>query len=83
MTTGSVRLVVPLDALLDSVSDLSLEHKRRLWEMLEQQIAQAEEEMWEQDPASQAQIREARDAYASGDYLTIDEYAANTDVKPQ
>jgi hypothetical protein len=43
---------------------------------LDEQIAQAEEEAWEQDPTVQAEIREARAAYQAGDYVTIDEYIA-------
>ncbi len=39
-------------------------------------MADAEEEMWDEDPAVQAEIREARDAYQAGDYVTIDEYIA-------
>ncbi len=35
-----------------------------------------EEELLEQDPLIQAQIREAREAYSSGDYLAIEEYLA-------
>jgi len=48
----------------------------RLWELLEEQLAQAEEEAWEQDPTVQAEIREARAAYQAGDCVTIDEYIA-------
>lgn len=47
--------------------------KHRLWELLYEQVAQAEEELWEQDPGFQAEIREARAAYEAGDYVTIDE----------
>jgi hypothetical protein len=39
-------------------------------------MAQAEEELWERDPAVQAEIQEARSAYQAGDYVTIDEYIA-------
>jgi hypothetical protein len=53
-----------------------MEFEIRLWELLEEQIAQAEEEAWEQDPTVQAEIREARAAYRSGDYVIIDEYIA-------
>lgn len=76
MAQDTVKLVIPFESLVESVVGLSLEDKRRLWELLEEQIAQTEEEAWEQDPTAQAEIQEARDAYQAGDYVTIDEYAA-------
>lgn len=71
----TVRLVIPFEALLQSVKELGIKEKWLLWQWLDEQIAQAEEEVWEQDPVVQAEIREARMAYAAGDYVTIDEYA--------
>ena len=50
--------------------------KRRLSELLNEQIAQSEERAWERDPTVRAEIREARAAYQTGDYMTIDEYVA-------
>jgi hypothetical protein len=76
MAQESVRLLIPFESLVDSVARLSLRDKLRLWELLDEQIAQAEEEAWEQDPTVQAEIREARAAYQAGDYVTIDEYIA-------
>jgi hypothetical protein len=76
MTQETVKLWIPFEALLDSVRELGLKDKRRLWELLDEQMAQAEEEMWEQEQAVQAEIQEARAAYQAGDYVTIDEYIA-------
>ncbi len=76
MAQETVRLLIPFEALADSVAELTLEDKRRLWELLDEQMAQAEEEMWERDPTVQAEIREARAAYQAGDYVTMDEYIA-------
>jgi hypothetical protein len=36
-----------------------------------EQMAQAEEEEWGQEPTVQAEIREARAAYQAGDYVTM------------
>jgi hypothetical protein len=44
--------------------------------LLESELAHLEEETWEQDPTVRAEIQEARAAYDTGDYLTIDEYIA-------
>jgi hypothetical protein len=76
MAQEGVRLLIPFELLVDSVAELSLRDKFRLWELLDEQIAQAEEEAWEQDPTVQAEIRKARAAYQAGDYVTIDEYVA-------
>ena len=76
MAQATVKLLIPFEALVESVRELSLKDKLRLWELLDKQIAQAEEDAWEQDPAVQAEIREARAAYLVGDCLAIDEYAA-------
>ncbi len=55
---------------------MSAADKRRLWESLDQEMAEVEEDAWEQDPTTQAEIQEARVAYQSGDYATIDDYIA-------
>lgn len=74
MAQETVKLWIPFEALADSMRELSLKDKRRLWELLDDQMAQAEEEVWERDQAVQAEIQEARAAYQAGDYVTIDEY---------
>ncbi len=81
MTQETVKLWIPFEALVDSVRELSLKDKRRLWELLDEQMAQAEEEMWERGQAVQAEIQEARVAYQAGDYVTIDEYIAQRHEK--
>jgi len=65
-----------LGAVLDSVSRLGFEEKRRVWQTLDREIGRAEEERWENDPSVQAEIRAARAAYADGDYVTLGEYLA-------
>lgn len=76
MEHETVKLSIPFESLVDSITELSLRDKLRLWELLDAQLAQAEEELWEQDPTFQAEIQEARAAYQAGDYVTIDEYIA-------
>jgi hypothetical protein len=81
MTQERVRLLIPFEALVDSIAHLNLRDKLKLWELLNEQLAQAEEEVWEQDPKIRAEIREARSAYEAGDYVTIDEYIAQRRAK--
>ncbi len=73
---GTVSLSIPFESLAEAIKDLSLDEKYRLWELLEEQIAQIEEKKLEQDPSVQAEIRAAHEEYRSGDYETIDEYVA-------
>ena len=73
---NTVNLSIPFESLVKSIKDLSFDEKYSLWELLEEQIAQAEEEMLERDPSVQAEIQAAREEYQSGDYETIDEYVA-------
>lgn len=74
MTQENVHLMIPFQVIVEFIEGLSLKDKRRLWALLDEEIAQAEEAAWEQDPAFQAEIQEARTAYQTGDYVTIDEY---------
>ncbi|MGH2592012.1 MAG: hypothetical protein ACRDGG_00700 [Anaerolineae bacterium] len=81
MAQETVKLLIPFESLVDSVADLSLKDKHRLWVVLNEQLAQAEEDVWEQDPAFRAEIQEARVAYEAGDYMTIDEYIVRRQKK--
>jgi hypothetical protein len=74
MAQKAVKLLVPFESLVRAIAELRLEEKRKLWELLDEQIGQAEEDEWERDPKIQTEIQEARTAYESGDYVTIDEY---------
>ena len=47
MTQTTVKLQIPLAALVEALSLLEIEEKRKLWHLLEEQIAQAEEEIEE------------------------------------
>jgi hypothetical protein len=74
MPESTVKIKIPMESLLESISKLNLKEKLRLWGILEQQIAQADEDLLEQDPKVRAAIQAAREDYRAGDYLTIDEY---------
>ncbi|MBE7474777.1 MAG: hypothetical protein DPW09_30435 [Anaerolineae bacterium] len=76
MTQENVQVMIPFQVLVDFVSGLDLKDKRRLWELLDEELAQMEERLWEQDSTIQTEIQEARAAYQAGDFITIDEYIA-------
>jgi hypothetical protein len=71
MPQENVQVMIPFQVLVDFVSGLNLKDKHRLWELLDEELAQAEETLWEQNPTFQAEIQEARTAYQAGDYVTI------------
>jgi len=81
MPQTAVRLSIPFESLVKSVRELGLKEKRLLWELLDEQMAQIEEDLWERDSAVRSEIQEARAAYQAGDYVTIDEYIAQRQGK--
>ena len=74
MTQESVELLIPFESLVKSITKLHMKDKFRLLELLDEQMAHAEEKTWKEDPIVQAEIQKARNAYQVGDYMTIDEY---------
>lgn len=70
----SVKLTIPFESFLEAVRSFSLDEKEQLLQLLEEQIAQVEEELLQQNPVVQAEIRQARVEYERGDYLTLRDY---------
>lgn len=81
MTQETVRLQIPFESLVDAIASLGIKEKRRLWQLLDEEISQVEEDLLEEDPTVQAEIQEARIAYQTGNYQTIDEYITNRSRK--
>ncbi|GEM_PF-812482 len=73
----SVELQIPFTSLLDAITSLALEDKLKLPGLLEAQIADAEDDLLEQDPTVLAEVEEARRAYRAGEYQTIQDYIAD------
>jgi hypothetical protein len=72
-----VKLQLSMEALAEVISSLNLEEKRQLQEIIDQQIFEAEEALYEDDAQTQAEIQAVRAEYAVGEYMTMDEYLAN------
>ncbi len=81
MTPINIQISIPFDSLIESVKNLNIREKRQLWEMIEEQLSQSEEEQLEGDPLISKQISDAREAYKSGDYQTLDDYMAQRKEK--
>jgi hypothetical protein len=43
MTIETVRLQIPFESLVNAIASLGLEEKRKLWQVLDEQIAEAED----------------------------------------
>lgn len=72
-----VKLQLSLEMLAEAISSLDLTEKRQLQELIEQQIFEAEEALYEDDAQTQAEIQAVRAEYKDGESITIDEYLAN------
>lgn len=72
-----VKLQLSLETLAESISSLDLTEKRQLQELIEQQIFEAEEALYEDDAETLAEIQAVRAEYRDGESVTIDEYLAN------
>lgn len=72
MATGSVKIEIPFDALVTAISGLSVEEKHRLMDVLDEQLAEVEDE----DPAVRAAMAEALAEYEAGEYIALDDYLA-------
>ena len=77
MMPDSVELQIPFTSLMDAITSLGLEEKLKLLGLLEAQIADAEEDLLEQDPTVLAEVAEARRAYRAGEYQTLQAYIAD------
>jgi len=77
MMPDSVELEIPFTSLMDAITSLGLEEKLTLLGLLEAQIADAEDDLLEQDPMVLAEVAEARRAYRAGEYQTLQNYIAD------
>ncbi len=65
-----------LHAAIESVNALNLEEKHQLWLILDEAIAQAEEQDWLEEDETVAEIQQVREEYSKGEYITFDQYLA-------
>lgn len=72
-----VKLQLSLETLAEAISSLDLTEKRQLQELIEQQIFEAEEALYEDDAETLAEIEAVRAEYNDGESVTINEYLAN------
>jgi hypothetical protein len=68
MAQENVELLIPFESLINCIEKLSMQEKIRLWELLDEEISQVEEDILEQDP-----IRVAR-GFLKGSRFTSERY---------
>ena len=74
MTT--VNLQIPIESLITAIDALELEDQQKLLEILEQKIFEAEEDNYEEDAETAAEIEAVQAEYEAGEYVTFDNYLA-------
>jgi hypothetical protein len=68
-----INISIPFDSLIQTIKSLDLPEQKKLLEILENQIFNAEEN-WENNPEIIAEVISAKEAYQNGDYLTLEEF---------
>ncbi len=63
-----------LHTAIESVSALSLEEKHQLWLILDEAIAQAEEQDWLEDNETAVEVQQVREEYRKDEYITFHQY---------
>ena len=65
-----MKVDIPFPSLLEAISSLETAEKHQLWELLEAELFADEED----SPEDIAEIQAAHNDYATGNYITFDEY---------
>lgn len=61
---------------MNSIKNLTTEEKLALLKALDEQLQNEEEALLESDPTIRMEIKEAREAYKTHNYVTLEEYIA-------
>ncbi|MFN7202436.1 MAG: hypothetical protein ACK5VD_09635, partial [Aphanizomenon sp.] len=64
MSQTGLNLFIPMELLINSLNALSLSEKQQLWRILDEAIADAEEDDWREDEETKKEIQLVRDEYA-------------------
>jgi hypothetical protein len=72
MSENTVKLEITVRSLLEAVSALDISEKRQLWEVFDHELFNDEED----SPEDIAAIEAAYADYEAGNYMTLQEYAA-------
>jgi hypothetical protein len=73
---ATVKFQFSVESLAETIRSLNLPEKRQLAELLDQQIFEAEEENYEDDPETIAELQAVQAEYDAGNFQTFDSYVA-------
>jgi hypothetical protein len=69
-----INVQISFESLVDAIASLNLEEKHQLREILEQQIFEAEEQDYADDPETLAELQAVQAEYEAGEYSTLNDY---------
>lgn len=67
-------IAISFESLVESIAKLPHSDKHKLWEYLNAELFEDDDDFNEMDEQTIADIQTARAEYAAGDYLTYDQY---------
>jgi H2-forming N5,N10-methylenetetrahydromethanopterin dehydrogenase-like enzyme len=68
MSQSGLNLFIPMELLINSLNALTLSEKQQLWRILDEAIADVEEENWRENEETKKEIQLVRNEYANGSY---------------
>jgi hypothetical protein len=74
---ATVKVQISVESLVEAIESLDLPEQRRILEILEQKVFEAEEELYEDDAETIAEIQAVRAEYEAGEYQTLGDYLAS------
>jgi hypothetical protein len=72
-----------IESIAKTILALSLEHKKELLKILEQQIFELEEANYEDNEQTIKEIESVKKEYEKGEYLTLNEYLKQRNEQTQ
>jgi len=76
--TATIKLELSLEKLVEVISSLDFDEKCQLKEVIEQQIFEAEEEKYQDNTETLAELELVRKEYEQGDYVTLDDFLSQS-----
>jgi hypothetical protein len=74
---ATVKVQISFESLVEAIESLDLPEQRQILEILEQKVFEAEEELYEDDAETIAEIQAVRAEYEAGEYQTLEDYLAS------
>ncbi len=73
MSQDTVNPKIPFASLLEAICCLTLEQKRQLQALIDEEIFQAEADLLDHDTTVQAEVETALQEYKADDYIPLEE----------